>query len=39
MKKKLIASVALSAFLLTGIATPAMAAQQVKVTMTTFKVT
>ncbi len=39
MKKKLIASVALSAFLLTGIATPAMAAQQVKVTLPTFKVT
>ena len=39
MKKKLIASVALSAFLLTGIATPAMAAQQVKVTLPTFPVT
>ena len=39
MKKKLIASVALSAFLLTGVASPAMAAQQVKVTLPTFKVT
>lgn len=39
MKRKLIASVALSAFLLTGVASPAMAAQQVKVTLPTFKVT
>lgn len=39
MKKKLIASVALSAFLLTGVASPAMAAQQVKVTLPNFSVT
>lgn len=39
MKKKLLATITLSAFLLTGISTPALAAKQVEVTLPTFDVT